>query len=216
MIVPEQAPAQYRGGHGGRGYGSGGYGSGRGLYGYGRGFYGYPYDGGFSLGLGLGYGLTYSPFGSPSYGSYFGFPYSGGYSPYVPAYSGSFYAPDRRFSAAASQYFNGVGFASSDGSGQGMTQSFYAGPVPSEATAARIRVLVPAEDAQVFFDGTLTKQQGTDREFMTPPLLTGRESHYTISASWTENGQRVSRERRIAVSPGVRVEVDFRPPSTNP
>jgi uncharacterized protein (TIGR03000 family) len=198
------------GGYGGRSY-SGGYGrgyyGGYGYGGYGRGYGGYRYANGFALGFGLGYGLGGYPLGFPYYGSYFNFPYTGGYFNYPSAYSGGTYVPDYRYSFSAPLYFDATGPATST------YQSFYTGQTPTVTDTCRVHVVVPVADAQVLFDGTPTKQQGTERDFVTPPLSAGREFHYTISASWTENGQRVNRERRITVTPGSQVVVNFQGPS---
>ena len=41
---------------------------------------------------------------------------------------------------------------------------------PAAANTATIRVLVGDPQAKIYFDGTLTKQEGTDRLFHTPAL----------------------------------------------
>jgi uncharacterized protein (TIGR03000 family) len=69
---------------------------------------------------------------------------------------------------------------------------------------------VPDPDAEVVFDGTATQQRGVNRLFATPALNPEREAHYTVTATWAENGQRISLERRVTVLPGARVRVDFR------
>jgi uncharacterized protein (TIGR03000 family) len=88
-------------------------------------------------------------------------------------------------------------------------------PRPGEpgSRGARIQILVPVADAVVLFGDHRTQQQGTDRIFETPPLPGGRDVHYTITASWTENGRRVSTVRRVAVRPGAQVLVNFTGPS---
>jgi uncharacterized protein (TIGR03000 family) len=88
------------------------------------------------------------------------------------------------------------------------------GPGPGEpgSRGARIQVLVPVADALVLFGDHRTQQQGTDRLFETPPLPGGREMNYTITASWTENGRRVSATRQVAVRPGEQVLVNFTGP----
>jgi uncharacterized protein (TIGR03000 family) len=214
LTLADPALAQRRGyGYGGYGYGGYGYG---GFNNYGRVNVFYSPGAGVSLGYGLGNGLTYYPWGSPNYGSYsYSFP-ARGYAPaYAPAYAGGFSVPEYRanvnvpaFADPAGQ--SASGFSGNAGAGSGTSQSFYAGPMPTAPGTASVRVLVPAADAQVLFDGTPTKQQGTDRAFVTPPLPAGRECHYTITATWTENGKQLQGERRITVTPGAQVEVNFR------
>jgi uncharacterized protein (TIGR03000 family) len=184
--------AQRGGGGGGRGGGYGGYGGGRGSYGGGyyggRGYYGRGYYGGYGFGYGLGY-------------SYFGYPYFGGFYPYDAGY-----AVVPSYSAALPTSAPG---AAHDVSPAPNYPSSYADP-QGDPNSAQILVVVPDPDAQVVFDGTATRQRGVNRLFRTPALKPDRESHYTVTATWTENGQRVSIERRVTVLPGARVRVDFR------
>jgi uncharacterized protein (TIGR03000 family) len=85
-----------------------------------------------------------------------------------------------------------------------------AAPAPTAGTATII-LRVPA-DAQVFFDGNPTTQAGTEREYVTPPLAAGATFHYSIRARWTENGRPVEQTRRVPVTAGARVRVDFTSP----
>lgn len=77
----------------------------------------------------------------------------------------------------------------------------------SDPNAATITVLVPNEDTQVWFNDSLTNQRGMERLFHTPALQ--QAGAYTIKVSWTDNGGRVDRERRVQVQPGQSVTVDF-------
>jgi len=211
LLTAETAHAQRRGGGnygGGRGY----YGGGRGYsggYGYNRGYYGGGFGRGFGYGLGtgLGYGLANYGFGYgygyPYSRGYYGSSYYGGGYAYAPSYVGGYAYPATGNYAAAPVY--GPTYAANTMSSY---QSFYSGP-QGDPNAAQIRVLVPDPNAQVLFDGTPTQQRGTYRVFVTPPLRSGKESHYTVSASWMENGQRVNRERRVTVSPGAQVTVNL-------
>jgi uncharacterized protein (TIGR03000 family) len=207
LLTAETAHAQRRGGsfgggrgyYGGRSYYGGGYN--RGFYGggYNRGYYGGGYNRGFGygVGVGLGYGLGGYGYGiGYPYRGFYGYPNYGGIYTYAPSYVGGYYdaAP-----------VSGPTYAANTLS---TTQSFYAGP-QGNPNAAQIRVLVPDQNAQVMFDGTPTQQRGTNRLFVTPPLRGGKESSYTVSASWMENGQRVTRERRIEVSPGAQVTINL-------
>ncbi|HZZ82531.1 MAG TPA: TIGR03000 domain-containing protein, partial [Gemmataceae bacterium] len=74
---------------------------------------------------------------------------------------------------------------------------------------ANIRVIVPDANAQVWFDGTLTKQTGTDRLFSTPTLTNGSTGTYRVRASWMQNGKETIQERAVTVSPGQTYIVDF-------
>jgi len=81
----------------------------------------------------------------------------------------------------------------------------------SPEAPAEITIVVPA-DATVSFDGNPTHQKGRERSFITPPLKAGKEFHYEVMARWTENGKAVTRTRRVSVTAGSRVRVDFLTP----
>ena len=83
---------------------------------------------------------------------------------------------------------------------------------PSSATnnSATVRVLLPDANARVWFDGAPTQQTGADRVFNTPALAPGATNNYRIRASWMQNGQEVTQERIVAVTPGASAVVDFR------
>lgn len=82
-------------------------------------------------------------------------------------------------------------------------------PAPTSAPAD-IRVLVPAADATVTFDGQPTSVTGTERIYHTPPLALSGTYHYQIGARWMEAGGAVSRARTVTVTPGQTTVVDFR------
>ena len=81
-----------------------------------------------------------------------------------------------------------------------------AGP---DASLATIVVRVPA-DAKVYFDGQPTKQTGTRRTFVTPPLEPGREFPYDLKAEVARQGKAWSRTERITVRAGRTTRVDWR------
>ncbi len=80
-------------------------------------------------------------------------------------------------------------------------------------TTAVVTVWVPA-DADLRFEGVRTDLRGPFRRFSTPPLIPGREYSYDIQATWTENGQQVTKVRHVPVRAGDRLYVDFRVPQT--
>jgi uncharacterized protein (TIGR02246 family) len=80
-----------------------------------------------------------------------------------------------------------------------------------EQAKAEITIIVPA-NAEVFFDGKPTKEKGTERVFLTPPLEVGEKYSYELRARWQEGGKVVERTRKIKVSAGARVRVDFLAP----
>jgi uncharacterized protein (TIGR03000 family) len=81
-----------------------------------------------------------------------------------------------------------------------------------ERAKAEITVLVPA-DAEVFFDGDPTIQKGTERRFVTPPLEVGKKYHYDVLARWKKDGKAVEQTRKVEVSGGGSVRVDFFAPA---
>ena len=137
------------------------------------------------------------------YGGYYRPYYRGYYWPY--AFGGLYLGP----------YSYGGGYAYSSPeyyypdvvtTAPGIRQSFYY--APSEQVAS-VRVLVPAPDAQVWFDNSTTTQQGMERMFHSPPLQFGTYT-YTVRARWMENGQIRDQQREIQVQPGQTATVDFR------
>jgi uncharacterized protein (TIGR03000 family) len=89
-------------------------------------------------------------------------------------------------------------------------------PLLPEKDVARVTVLLPSE-AVLTFEGVRMPQTGSFREFVTPALATGRDYTYHVRATWTENGEDVTREQTIRVRPGERTDVDFmNPPNAAP
>jgi uncharacterized protein (TIGR03000 family) len=109
-------------------------------------------------------------------------------------------------------YIYGPGMYVGASPGYSVTPSFYYTPSAANIqpnNIAQIQVMVPAQDAEVLFDGDATRQRGTDRAFVSPPLTPGKTFHYTIEARWMENGKQVEQKREVAVSAGKTATVDF-------
>jgi uncharacterized protein (TIGR03000 family) len=85
-------------------------------------------------------------------------------------------------------------------------------PEPAVAAAtpapAQLTVIVPP-DADVFFDGSPTEETGSERVFTTPALAPGQSFYYEIEAQWSANGQAIDRTRKVTVTAGEKVTVDF-------
>jgi uncharacterized protein (TIGR03000 family) len=140
--------------------------------------------GGVSIRVGPGYyGPSYYGRGG-YYPYYYGRYYDRGYYYYTPDY---YFSEDPVTQLPATDY----------------RQSFYSDP-----SSATITVLVPNQDAQVWFDDAPTSQRGMERVFHTPGLQ--QAGAYTIKVSWTDNGRRTDRQRRVQVQPGQTVTLDFR------
>ena len=224
-------PAYYGGynrglGHGyggyGRGYGYGGYGLGGG-YGYGRGYGTGLYGLGLGTGLGLGYGLGGYGLGgyNSGYGSY-GLGYGGsGYGGYGLGYGGygSGY-PYSNYGYGAAAYGSVNPYAY--GTPPPNTSSSYYEPLqqptqgvqaaPNDGTV-HLMVVVP-ENAQLWFNGTLTSKVGAQREFVSPVLAPGKDFTYEIKARWMENGRPVEQARSIHVQADAWKVIDFTKPQT--
>ena len=80
-------------------------------------------------------------------------------------------------------------------------------------TTARIHVKVPS-DATVWFDGKRTLQGGMDRDYVTPPLETGKTFSYDLQAAWPQGNRLITQTRKIEVTPGGRTEVNFTEPAS--
>jgi len=83
------------------------------------------------------------------------------------------------------------------------------GMYPQQAGTALITVRLPA-DAKLSVDDMPTNETGPVRQFVTPGQLEpGKPYHYNLKAEWTENGQPVTRERKVDFQAGGQAMVDF-------
>lgn len=77
------------------------------------------------------------------------------------------------------------------------------------ANAALVDMHVPA-NAEVWFSGEKTSQNGAERSFVTPALDQGRRYAYQIKVRWTDkDGKTVEREQKVPVRPGSRLNLVF-------
>jgi uncharacterized protein (TIGR03000 family) len=79
---------------------------------------------------------------------------------------------------------------------------------PDEDEAVNLTIRVPAT-ARIWFNGKETKQGGTVRRFISPPLVPGNNYAYEIRVNLRQNGQEITQVRRIAVQPGDRIDLNF-------
>jgi uncharacterized protein (TIGR03000 family) len=167
----------------------GGGGAYRGGYGY-RGSYGY--GGGVAVGISIG-------------GPYWGYPY-GYYGPGYALYAPAYYAPAHIMPAAPALSTAPAEEAPSPR----MAEPGLANERPPDTTV-HVTVRVPV-DAEVWFGGQKTRQTGTLRQFVSPPLTTDQDYSYEVRARWMEGGKEVVQVRHVAVSAGSRSIVDFTMP----
>jgi uncharacterized protein (TIGR03000 family) len=91
--------------------------------------------------------------------------------------------------------------------GRGYTT--YSFPVPVAEPVepvARLEVHVPA-DADVWLEGSQTRQRGTTRWFVSPALEPGRQYAYEVRFRWLEDGRALERTDTINVRAGDRVRL---------
>jgi len=77
---------------------------------------------------------------------------------------------------------------------------------------ATIEVRVPSAQAQVSFDGHETAARGTQRRYESPALQVGQTYHYNVTATWMENGRRVTRDLQVSINAGRLAVADFTRP----
>jgi uncharacterized protein (TIGR03000 family) len=82
------------------------------------------------------------------------------------------------------------------------------GPAGAVSAGAVVQVTVPA-DAEVWVEGDKTRLTGDRREFVSPPLVAGKNYLYTVRARWMEAGRSVEQIQVVAVQAGNRAEVRF-------
>jgi uncharacterized protein (TIGR03000 family) len=88
-------------------------------------------------------------------------------------------------------------------------------PPPGTLTAvyppvdsAAITVKTPA-NSQIWFDGTPMAPGGTVRKYFSQSLTPGHKYVYEIQVRWNHNGHEVTQSKKVEVSAGARVKVDF-------
>ncbi len=190
--------------HGGGGCYGGGYG---GCHGGGWGGCTGGYGGGY-MGCTGGYGGAYGGCsGSYGYGGWGGGYY--GSMPYATGAAG--YA-----TYGAPIYSNGLpseyGYGGPIDQGENRYYGSNTEQLGAPTASATIRVRLPA-DARLTIDGNRTRSTDSERVFISPPLQTGKEYQYTLTAEVTRDGKKVERTREVTVRPGQQSEVTFDLPS---
>jgi uncharacterized protein (TIGR03000 family) len=79
---------------------------------------------------------------------------------------------------------------------------------PQTDPIAHLVVQVPA-DAEVWLEGTKTRQSGTTRTFDSPPLTRGADYGYEIRARWKQDGREMEQVQNVVVHAGERLSVTF-------
>ncbi len=173
------------------------------------------HDGRFFGGFyGLGFGLGYPWYGGYGYGpGYYDYGYSPGY------YGGAYYDAYPAYPAVTNYnylYGGTPGYDVMPYADVTPPEVDYGAVAPAADSKAHIRVTVPADDAQVWFNGTATQQGGRVREFESPSLTPGREFVYDVKARWRDaDGKEVTRTQEVDVRAGSHVAVDFLRPGSD-
>jgi uncharacterized protein (TIGR03000 family) len=81
-------------------------------------------------------------------------------------------------------------------------------PPPRSATALVV-VMVPADSAELWFNGAKTQTKGQRREFVTPELPPGQVFNYEVRVKWTVDGKEFDRTRTVRVQAGSQSIVNF-------
>ncbi len=87
---------------------------------------------------------------------------------------------------------------------------------PSKTATAQVSVRVPDSDAEVWFNGNKSPSRGWTRVFTSPPLDPASRYEFTVRARWTDNGQIITAERRISLTAGDQILVDFKEAADQP
>jgi uncharacterized protein (TIGR03000 family) len=163
-------------------------------------------------------GYGYGPYNQGGWGQnqWYGQPYSSnwGQTPWhVQGYGRPYYS-DNVYFYPNQGYTYQPGFSSGGGyASTNQYQSFYAGPggQQQDQNQALVRVITPDQSARVWLEGQeMPFHGGQERTFISPPLQRGSNYVYTIRATWNENGREVNRERKVPVTAGQQVMVNFR------
>jgi uncharacterized protein (TIGR03000 family) len=137
--------------------------------------------------------------------------WSGGWDRVSPNTS-SRVASGEAFYATPSPYYSNRAYANASStqiqSADGYVSTSVGGNGSAVNRAALINVSVAA-DAEIWFNDAKTKQRGESRQFVSPPVIPGRDYFYEIKATWMEDGKKVTRSRRVTVHAGDVIHVSF-------
>jgi uncharacterized protein (TIGR03000 family) len=140
-------------------------------------------------------------FGRGFYGGGF---YGAGY--YYPGVGAGIY-PQTTVNNSYYTYPGGSAYSPDEGAGG--PNDMPPGPNPNKPDdMAHILLNVPA-GAEVWFNGAKTSQTGTEREFVSPTLVPGKEYTYEVRVRWRENGEVKERTRTLNVHANDWTRVDL-------
>jgi len=189
------------GNYGNYGYGNYGYGSGYNNSYYGGGYPSYGYNNSSYYTPYVGNSYSYaspSYYTTPSYGytqSYYTTP---SYSYATPSYSQPMYS-NSGYAVPQTTMNSGV-----------VQSSYYNTDNQNNNNVARVRVILPSQDAQLWISDVQMQGGGMERMFQSPPLEQGKSYMYRIRAQWNGEGRAMDRTREVEVRAGQEFTVNFR------
>ena len=133
------------------------------------------------------------------------------YGPPVPTYGstpGTFGASDNRVNQNGPAFGGPIGVYATFPRSRWRPDAETVQPVPA-ADALMVEVRVPLENAVVFVNEQVTKQNGHVRYYSSPSLATGENYRYTVRAVWTIDGKHNDRTVTVEGKPGERLLADF-------
>jgi uncharacterized protein (TIGR03000 family) len=144
------------------------------------------------------------------------YPYAGSYNPgyasYYPLYA--YYPPYGYYPPA--DYSEEVSLASVPDYQTGGISSARAdqplptgGPPIAPPDAGLIQLQVPDQFAEVTFNGQSVSSVGSTREYVTPPLQTGKTYHYTIAVTRGQGDRQKTMQRTVDIAAGQIRALDF-------
>jgi uncharacterized protein (TIGR03000 family) len=87
------------------------------------------------------------------------------------------------------------------------------GQAAGDGQRARLRVLLPQDNATLTIEGKPTEQTGTTRMFESPPLDPAKNYTYTLVAKWMPNNYTtITRTRVVPIKAGANADADLRKP----
>jgi uncharacterized protein (TIGR03000 family) len=90
-----------------------------------------------------------------------------------------------------------------------VASSTYSTPLKAEGSTASIQVRVPA-NAEIWFDNQKMSQTGSLRDFVSPPLETGKQFTYNLRVRWTDSsGKVIDQTKQVEVQAGQQSTADF-------
>jgi len=210
--------------HGGSGHGGGGHGGGHvssGAHWSGGGAH---WSGGHNAGHWSGGAVNHGGYYHGGYYGHYGYrPYYGyGYWPYYAFGLGSYllpYANNYSNSYYSTPYYDSAPYYDTYSDQSSVTPSYTypsAQPelvVPAALNQARLEVIVPDPNAEVWIQGARTTTTGTRRVYVSPALSSGASYTYTVKGAWSRNGGVVTEQRNVPVTAGTTAVVDFTRPA---